>query len=62
MEHYDSEPEEETSGKTQCWRKLSKNDMNSLEAQYLTMFACATQCLCVIWDELLKNSKRCKWV
>jgi superfamily II DNA/RNA helicase len=41
VEHDDSEPEEETSGKTQRRRKLSKNDMNSLEARYLTMFACA---------------------
>ncbi|KIM72970.1 hypothetical protein PILCRDRAFT_15631 [Piloderma croceum F 1598] len=41
VEHDDSEPEEETSGKTQRRRKLSKNDTNSLEARYLTMFACA---------------------
>jgi len=62
VEHDDSEPEEETSGKMQCQRKLSKNDMNSLEAQYLTMFACAARCLHVIWDEFFKNSMKCKSV
>jgi superfamily II DNA/RNA helicase len=62
VEHDDSEPEEETSGKTQRRRKLSKNDTNSLEAQYLTMFACAARCLRVIWDEFFKNSTKCKWV
>jgi len=41
VEHDDSEPEDETSGKPQCRRKLAKNDTNSLEARYLTMFACA---------------------
>jgi superfamily II DNA/RNA helicase len=62
VEHNDSEPEEETSGKTQRRRKLSKNDTNSLEARYLTMFACAARCLRVIWDEFFKNSTKCKWV
>ncbi|KIM82705.1 hypothetical protein PILCRDRAFT_70219, partial [Piloderma croceum F 1598] len=62
VEHDDSEPEEETSGKTQCRRKLSKNNTNSLEARYLTMFACAARCLCVIWDEFFNNSTKLQLV
>ena len=60
VEHDDSEPEDETSGKPQRRRKLTKNDTNSLEARYLTMFACAARCLREIWDEFFKNSTKCK--
>lgn len=56
----DSEPEEEPQDKPKRWKKFTKNDSNSLEVHYLTLFACASRCLRVIWDEFFGNAKKSK--
>jgi len=56
----DSEPEEEPQDKPKRRKKFTKNDSNSLEAHYLTTFACASRCLRVVWDEFFGNTKKSK--
>lgn len=56
----DSEPEEEPQDKPKRRKKFTKKDSNSLEARYLTLFACAARCLRVIWDEFFGNANKRK--
>jgi hypothetical protein len=56
----DSEPEDEAQDKPKHQKIFTKNDSNSLEACYLTLFACASKCLQVIWDEFFRNIKKCE--
>jgi hypothetical protein len=54
----DSEPEDDPQEKPKHRKKFTKSDTNTLEARYLTLFACAARCLRVIWDEFFGNDKK----
>ena len=54
----DSEPDDEPQEEPKHQKRFTKSDSNSLEARYLTLFACANKCLRVIWDEFFGNAKK----
>jgi hypothetical protein len=52
----EEEPQEEKKQR----RKGTKKDFNSLEAKFLSLFACTTQCRRIVWDEFFGNHTKCK--
>jgi TRAP-type C4-dicarboxylate transport system substrate-binding protein len=55
----DDEEEEPQEEKKQH-RKGMKKDFNSLEAKFLSLFTCTTQCHRIVWDEFFGNPTKCK--
>jgi hypothetical protein len=55
----DSEPEEEPEVKVTRKKKFA-SDSNILEARYLSIFVCTTQCRQLVWDEFFQNLKKCE--